>query len=103
LVEQRAEAGDLIGFAVDVGVGQRDAGVLVARGHHVPVGRVSGAGAAQVLPSAAIAGFAAGWADVVRVASQSPIAAVSGSGSKACNSRRSWFRVACETCRTAFR
>lgn len=49
LVEQRRESGDLVGVAVDVGAGEDDAGVLVARGRHMPGGRVAGARAPQCL------------------------------------------------------
>lgn len=46
LVEQRCEAGDLVGLAVDVGAGQDHAGGLVAGVEDVRGGRVGGAGAA---------------------------------------------------------
>ena len=43
LVEQRLEAGDFVGLALDVGGAEVDAGVLVAGGEDVAGGRVGGA------------------------------------------------------------
>ncbi|GAA3240795.1 hypothetical protein GCM10010532_081540 [Dactylosporangium siamense] len=88
LVEQDAEAGDLVGLGVHAGAREDDAAVLVCGGQDVLRGLVAGPEPRNVLPSTAIArrdpGSGAGrWA-----ASQAPIAVASRSGSIACSSLR---------------
>jgi hypothetical protein len=88
LIRQWLEPGDLFGFAVHVGVGQDHAVGLVAGCEDVPSGSVGGAGAAQRLAVEGDRSPGCRGAVVARLASQTPIAAVSSCGSMACNSQR---------------
>jgi hypothetical protein len=80
LVEQRLDAGDLVGLAVHIGAGQDHTGGLVAGGEDMRAAVSVVREPRSVLPSTATARLLGGDVTAVRSASYPPMAVVSRSG-----------------------